>query len=998
MRFVHYRSCLAGTLLAGALVFATSTGCQSNNPPGRTYYQRNIEPVLLQTCAGNVAGCHSTNEDDPHAFAAGNFDVTSFESVQKRRDLLEPFGAYPVPLLLVKAVGSTNELQVAYGDDFELLEVQHSGGNVLAVGSEAYLTLLEWMENGATASGLPPSDAARTGQTACSNELPGDFDPQPYLDDPSFAEFESAVQPVLEACGSGTCHGTPQSDFYVTCGDSREQIAFNFRQAQAFVGVPVGNSPLLRVPLAVSAGGFFHTGGDHFRSTGDQGYASVQTWAEKVGPIDFGTDDPGRQFFADHVQPMLLRRGCMFEGCHSPAATNDFKLRSGSPGFFSALALEKNYDIIRNDFMAIEVPDARRGRAVSKTILPVFGGIAHRGGAVMETPGSGGSDPANCPQPFDPAAASAFCIVQEWVSVERQQLIDQGLLAPLAPASTVPLVYVERAPAHVASLLAFDTYQPGSDLLVADATLGEGGAITGVGAPRSLLDTCPGAADRAAVDVRSPDVRFDGVTVAFAMRTAASGPLAIYTVGIDGSGCQRVADPGAPVDGIAVHDFDPAWSPDGEHIVFASTRGGARGPSLSRQLFLPQSDIWRMQPDGTGLEQITYLTNSEISPQHMREGRIIMTTEKVSDGFYQLAGRRINWDRTDYHPLLAQRAESPFANGTDPDEIAPSVGYAQATEIREAFNGNFLLILSEPGARGGAGTLAIFNRSVGTFEAGRDDSGFLESLVIPDPAATGRAGASTSGAYRSPFPLPDGRVMASYANYSGDLAAADALDWDLMAVDPRTGDRALLIGGAGAQVEAVLAIPYPPREPYSNFRQLVFGGGVDLAQTGGEQAGVVHFPDAPMVFTLLNANLRRGRPVALFREASHLAFYEERPAPPGTTTGAGPGGIYQERVYLGRVPLAEDGSVKARVPAGTPVILELQRSNGDVVETMREEHQIGPGEVINLGVSEALFDGVCGGCHGSVSGQEIDIAITPDVLTGASESLSANDSPRSPER
>jgi hypothetical protein len=43
-----------------------------------------------------------------------------------------------------------------------------------------------------------------------------------------------------------------------------------------------------------------------------------------------------------------------------------------------------------------------------------------------------------------------------------------------------------------------------------------------------------------------------------------------------------------------------------------------------------------------------------------------------------------------------------------------------------------------------------------------------------------------------------------------------------------------------------------------------------------------------------------------------------------------------------------------------------------------------------MGVSEDLFDAVCGGCHGSVSGSELDVAVTPDALTGASESLSAD--------
>ncbi|MEM9493960.1 MAG: hypothetical protein AAGC55_32735, partial [Myxococcota bacterium] len=371
---------------------------------------------------------------------------------------------------------------------------------------------------------------------------------------------------------------------------------------------------------------------------------------------------------------------------------------------------------------------------------------------------------------------------------------------------------------HTARPREFDTYQPGSDLMVIDAGFDGLGEFQGTaGEPRSLLDGCPGVAGpgRATIDVRSPDIRFDGTTVTFAMWTGENGDsLGVYTVNVDGSNCQRITPYEAPVSGIRIHNFDPAWSPDGESIVFASTRGDmVPAPTVSRRYGEPQSDIWRIGRDGGNLEQVTFLTNSELSPQMMREGRIIMTTEKASlspggspELFYQLAGRRINWDLTDYHPLLAQRKESPFLSPEDPALLAPSVDYAQATEIREAHNGDFLLILSDPEARGGAGTVAVFNRSVGTFEANRDDPGYLPAMTIPDPAATGRASpdtpdANTDGAYRSPFPLPDGQILVSYAGVSGDLSTATSINWNLVVLNPRTGRRIPIpaLGEAGVQ-------------------------------------------------------------------------------------------------------------------------------------------------------------------------------------------------------
>jgi hypothetical protein len=37
---------------------------------------------------------------------------------------------------------------------------------------------------------------------------------------------------------------------------------------------------------------------------------------------------------------------------------------------------------------------------------------------------------------------------------------------------------------------------------------------------------------------------------------------------------------------------------------------------------------------------------------------------------------------------------------------------------------------------------------------------------------------------------------------------------------------------------------------------------------------------------------------------------------------------------------------------------------------------------------------VCAGCHGSVTGHELDVTVTPDALTGASASASQNADPK----
>jgi len=398
----------------------------------------------------------------------------------------------------------------------------------------------------------------------------------------------------------------------------------------------------------------------------------------------------------------------------------------------------------------------------------------------------------------------------------------------------------------------------------------------------------PAAAASPAATSR-PRRRADGTRVAFAHRPAAGGPLSVWIVRI-GGGCTQVTPPSG-----SIHNFDPAWSPDGNYLVFASTRGKS-GPTQSKKRNLPQSDLWRVQinptsdqPMGTP-EQMTFLSSSELSPQFMREGRVTMTTEKVGDSFYQLSGRRLNWDLTDYHPLLAQRKLSPYASLTDLTAMPnPSIGFDAATDIREGSDGNFVLILSDvdatgkPVTLGGGGALAIFNRSIGPFEQGRTDPGYLPSVRIV-PGATGR---DTGSAYRSPVVMPDGQIMASY--YDGSTGS---LAWRIVSVNVRTGARNVLLAppGGRAYVDAVLAYKYPPRALYVNRRQLVFGG---TTTADDPEHAFVHMPDAPMVFTLLTGNLRRGRPVAAFRGARYLAA--------------------EVAGMTGRADLADDGSVKVRV-------------------------------------------------------------------------------------
>jgi hypothetical protein len=964
------------------LLLAGLGACQKQKAPERRFYDEHIQPIFTGFCVGNTSPCHRIDEQT--GVAQGNLDLSSFEAVQRRRDVLRNYGAYPQPLLLLKVLPEESVL-IPYDGRLLASEIRHVGGKTLSPSSDAFFELKRWIDQGATRDGVGDPPAPRPGEGGCATTLPpGPPLPAVNRQSASYQLFVSDVAPLLRnTCAFGNCHSSPQADFFLTCGETDELLDANFARAASFVA-PAPNRPdqseLLLRPLSPRAGGLSHTGGTFFSDRDDKNWKTLRAFAEAVQaePLAQPERSRGEIFFGLHVMPVMLKRGCAFETCHSPNGFNDFRLRPGSVGFLSPIALHRNYEAALTEFMSLDTPDVRQSRLVKKNLFhPIENGslITHRGGPLLE----GAADSrAPCP-PFDPATASALCTIAEWHRIERQD--HAAVVSPLDPGSTVPVAFVAR-PADPDGPLEFDTFRGGAELRLADARLGAGGRVEQLANVRGGLGACSGLAGRSDLDIRGPEWSHDGERLVFAARAGEAGGLDLWLLEPNANRCRRLTSDNGRLEGsVRVHNFDAVFAPDGS-LVFASTRRGL----VTLKRLLPNADLYRVGPalDFTRVDTMTVLSGSEIAPAFMQNGQLSFTTEKASPDFYQLSGRRINWDLTDYHPLLAQRAQSDDTFGN----MAPSVGYQQGTEIREALDRNFLLILSDTSARGGGGALAVFNRSIGPFEEGRrekEGKTFLPSMHLADPAATGRPG--TAGVYRSPFPLPDGEILASFAANVGDPAAV-VPRYDLVAVDPVSGARReLLAGGAASLVEAAVGYKRSSRLLFRNVPQLVFGG---VGLGAGDQA-TVHFPDLPALATLLDANLRRGRNVAQFDAARYLAVYSVSPPPSATVDPsmfAGMERVFTQRQLIGAAPLERDGSVKVTLPAGKPLIFELQGGDRKPIFTMREEHQLGPGEVISPGVPRQLFNAVCAGCHGSISGKEPDVAVTPDALTGATRSMS----------
>ncbi|HBQ11305.1 MAG TPA: hypothetical protein DEF51_09065 [Myxococcales bacterium] len=997
---------------------ALALGCQQNDEPDFSYYEERVGPVLTNGCSRGPAGsgCHIAREDGT---SLGNLDVSSFDALMRRDDVLDPYGPYSSALLLLKA-GDQVDVRVETFDETERFvtvttDIRHNNGQTIDIGSSAYSKLRQWIEAGHTRSGVQ-DEALSVNVGDCRNE-PGSHP----LYDPTLAErfgahytrYVNEVEPILrETCAGGSCHGSPIADLYLACGgDSGPQSQWNFWVSVQHLSTPASTSGLLRRPLSTFRGGVFHEGGNVFASAEDPNYVTIRDWAdalvdeapEALAPPDGVTE--GLRFFANRVQPVLVRKGCMFLNCHSPSMFHDLRLQGGAQGHFSRVATYRNWDASRL-LLALDASTPNESRIIAKNLYPpeqVAGmpGIFHRGGSLFEDFGMEGGGMPNGATPDDCAGfdadagdlneVPAYCVMLRWWEIEREEAIAAGEIFPDTEIVR-SVVWISR-PTGVGEPRDFDTYRPGADLVLAPAMVDPTTGDMTLGAEASVLGGC--GLDASSADLRGTAVSWDGSRIAFAARSSASAPLRLYWMNDDGSGCEPIPGVAPAMDqqhGILTHDFDPEFAPDGR-LVFASARGnldpailGQDGPTRTPAAMQPNANLYILDPADSSVRQLTFLLNQEIMPSFMTDGRLIFTAEKREPDFHQLAGRRQNLDGGDYHPLFAQRG---------------SVGYRAATEIVELLDRNLALVASPLDAADGAGAIVIVNRSIGPDQDDRDpgDRFYIASQRF----------VTAGGAYRSPAALPTGRVLVSCDRGAGDVTSG-GYDYDLCELDPSTGALRDLGGASGrADIEAVPIFARAEREIFTSRIDEANGNTMVIA---GDPTAEVEVLDFPLLETLLFQNTRQEREID-FRVGGFDVFAEY--PPPAGTSGFGDasggdvisddfGMMYLRREALGHIDLNVDGSARFSFRGGLPIVLGVTDSAGALLSfdegdpftgerIQREQMQFYPGERSHQSFRRELFNGMCAGCHGSISGRELDVAVDVDVLTTASRAMSTGQGP-----
>jgi hypothetical protein len=435
-------------------------------------------------------------------------------------------------------------------------------------------------------------------------------------------------------------------------------------------------------------------------------------------------------------------------------------------------------------------------------------------------------------------------------------------------------------------------------------------------------------------DAADPCVSWDGRRVVFAGVVAPDSGWRIWVCGADGRGLAAVTRTPAAEAGDArrVDDLDPCWLPD-DRIVFASTRW----PLAAERGAMPVTNLWVVEPDGTGLGRVTAEREGAEEPSiDPRDGRVVyarwfFNRWRASDvdpsGITADPARGVPADTVDLWHALSVTPDGDGARlaGGDPRSRAGQ----QAYQPRVLADGTLVGVRAEHSALAPAPGRCVLQGFPGGFAAARPIAG---------------EGATAGATAVAPGPLPDGRVVFSMRRPGGPGFA-------LWVARPDGRGLARLLERDGAHLldaAAWVARPRPPR----------FDRPIDLPPPARppESAAEVRTPDRTFRFDCLNVFANAGVDAPFpdappIQRGLRIRFFAAlaRPAFAGGDTV----------VLVREEPLTVSGAVHVdAAPADVPMFEQLVDSAGRIVRAVA-----GPAHVPGFNFGRMGTGTKCVGCH-----------------------------------
>lgn len=436
----------------------------------------------------------------------------------------------------------------------------------------------------------------------------------------------------------------------------------------------------------------------------------------------------------------------------------------------------------------------------------------------------------------------------------------------------------------------------------------------------------------------------------------------------------------------------------------------------------PSYDIWRMVPAAgdaqaafrASARRMTWRGNEDRRPTMRSSGEVMFTSLRNTgseDGrpVYNGAIFRVQTGGFDYHIHGYTRSRYPLY--ADARELPDGLEVRLALDPRNYWGGSLLL------ADHGLGVNVEPDNPLDNLPFSYSDGGapaftstprYLPAAapLLPENGAHGvtHTGLSPGGAFRDPYPLPDGTLLVSHVGSPLDHLDPNAdPNWDIYRVrfdgspqseDGHTGGQLRIehIAGASSQLSDTMPRPLMVRlkeraETHQKFlpeledNKLQDDHGVKRAPA--DTPAVIECYDYPLLQSLLNDLTPVGE-----RDLSHLdrqLRYVRILAgmPPDKADLAQLGN--ESRRIVAEVPLESDGSFYAQVPPNTPLLLQGLDGQRSAVQSMNRWFYVQPGERFTFSIPRNLFSRACAGCHGSLTGNPADALGPIDGVTGASK-------------
>jgi hypothetical protein len=538
----------------------------------------------------------------------------------------------------------------------------------------------------------------------------------------------------------------------------------------------------------------------------------------------------------------------------------------------------------------------------------------------------------------------------------------------------VPLAYVKRPISTLGNPTDSIMTGSGGDLFIREKS-----------SPSAPEMNITGAMTQGAGDVSDPEVSFDGKRILFAMRCAGQSAKACLDPDNTGTNDTRwrvweydtgtqqmhriLCDAAAQGD-----DVDPAYLPDGR-IVFVSNRQegtkkvmqrrfAQQGITVAPYTYVDEYERERvtalhvMNADGSNCKQISFNQSHDRNPTVLSTGEIMYSRWDHVGGRNQFSIFKINPDGT--NPFIVYGAHSPGNSYLHPREMADGRVLSTVMPLSRTREGGSLEIIDithysdidsyrdNPGSSPPPNQLG---QVAGQFQA--------EKLLLPGASDTdlqamrGR-GLSPLGRYSTPYPLWDGtnRALVVFTpsqpveemNALGDMETVEGtpkygiymLDLDAKTLRPVIPPQD---GFYYSDPIPLQARPVPPAKGdfvpdttigtnaglldvntvYDNDRLQRMGNSVLVA---GES--IPQLSGRPDIVDLK----KPGTTEFINRVPRFFRITKAMPTPPGLSREAIGESEFEMQQIVGYGVVEPDGSIRAKVPADTPITITLLDKEG----------------------------------------------------------------------